>query len=183
LAEGILEIKDVGGATVWFKNMITSPVLIEYDVQVIDQGGEFDRLSDLNCFWMATDPCNPDDIFANSSKRDGSFKNYHGMRLYYVGLGGNDNTSTRFRRYPGDGTRPLLKEHDLKQKKFLLEANKIYHIELVANENTIQYIRDGEVIFDFYDPAPYKKGWFGFRTVKSHLKIDNFKVWQIQNNN
>ena len=49
----ILEIKDVNGCTVWLRQELTAPVIIEYDAQVVMAGGPFDRLSDLNCFWMA----------------------------------------------------------------------------------------------------------------------------------
>ena len=42
------------------------------------------------------------------------FAAYNDLKTYYVGLGGNRNTTTRFRRYIGDPeTRPLLPEHDL----------------------------------------------------------------------
>ena len=78
----------------------------------------YDRLSDLNCFWAANDPKYPDDLFARSQWRDGIFKNYNTLNLFYVGYGGNDNSTTRFRRYKGeyfgvadDKVKPLLKEY------------------------------------------------------------------------
>ena len=33
--------------------------------------------------------------------RNGEFKNYNTLDLYYVGYGGNDNGTTRFREYHG----------------------------------------------------------------------------------
>src|SRR5690242_12592580 len=50
-----LEIDVPAGCTVWFKPKISGPALIEYDATVINAGGPNDRVSDLNCFWMATD--------------------------------------------------------------------------------------------------------------------------------
>jgi hypothetical protein len=41
--------------------------------------------------------------------RTGAFADYDTLKTYYVGQGGNGNTSTRFRRYVGrPGERPLL---------------------------------------------------------------------------
>ena len=40
-------------------------------------------------------PRHPDDFFARSAWRNGEFKNYNTLDLYYVGYGGNDNGTTR----------------------------------------------------------------------------------------
>ena len=41
--------------------------------------------------------------------RSGKFEEYNDLLTYYVGLGGNRNTTSRFRRYIGDPIlRPLL---------------------------------------------------------------------------
>ena len=180
IQNGELVVNDAKGCTIWFKQKLKGRIVIEYDAVMVDQGGKYDRVSDLNCFWMATD-LNQADLFANgaSEKRGGSFKNYHALRLYYVGYGANKNTTTRFRRYLGGGERPVLPEHDLTDKKFLHVANKVIKIKLVADGEKIQYWRNGELVFDVIDKVPYTEGWFGFRTVKNHLKIDNFKVYQL----
>ena len=128
--------------------------------------------NDLNAFWMATDARSPD-FFA--VKRTGKFADYNQLRAYYVGQGGNSNTTTRFRRYVGDPVeRPLLPEHDRKEP--LLQPNVWQQVELVAMGNRIQYYAGGKLIFDFNDPAPYTHGWFGFRTTFSHVEIRNFQI-------
>ena len=71
---------------------------------------------------------------------------------------------------------PLLPEHDLSEKKFLLVANQTYHIRLVARDGVAEFWRDGEKVLSFRDPAPLDRGWFAFRTVKSHLVIRHFRV-------
>ena len=112
IIDGKLDIADEKGCTIWFKHKLKSPVMIEYEATMVDKGGRRDRVSDLNCFWMAIDPEHPEDIFVDTS-RNGRFPNYPPLRLYYVGYGGNDNSTTRFRRYPGGGERPMLPEHAL----------------------------------------------------------------------
>lgn len=178
--DGKLEIDDVSGCTVWFKEKLSGSIVIEYDVFEIQKGGANDRVSDLNCFWMATDPKNPTNLFAEAKARGGKFSNYDPLQLYYIGVGGNDNKTTRFRRYVGNGERPLLPEHDLTDAKFMLEPNKGYHIKIVAHNGIIQFYRDDQLLVDFVDKAPYTSGYFGLRTVKNHMTVDNFKVYQIE---
>ncbi len=175
-----LEITDVSGCTIWLKQKFKGSIIITYDVVVIGENGPQDRVSDLNCFWMATDPENPTNLFANSEKRGGKFTNYNSLKLYYMGVGGHFNTKTRFRRYVGNGERPLLPEHDLTDTTYLLEANKQYSIKIVAHNGIIQYYRDDKLFVSFLDENPYNEGFFGFRTVNNHMTVDNFKVYQIE---
>lgn len=170
---GAIVVDDAHGCTLWWRAKLTAPMEISYEVTVVARGGPNDRVSDVNCFWMASDPAARD---GRPQARSGKFEEYDTLRTYYVGMGGNNNTTTRFRRYAGDGTKPLLPEHDLKDRKFLLEANRTYHLRLVARDGVAEFWRDGEKIFSYRDPEPLTGGWFGFRTVKSHLVLRNFLV-------
>lgn len=174
-----LEVNDAKGCTIWFKNKLTGNIKIQYDITIVDEGGLYDRVSDMNCFWMANDPKNPTDFFKDSKNRAGHFPNYHHLKLYYVGYGGHHNTKTRFRRYNGNVDRPLLAEHDLSDKKFMITANKKMKIEIVVKDNFTSYSRDGELIYKINDAEPYKTGYFGFRTVNNHMVIENFKVIKL----
>jgi hypothetical protein len=173
VSEGRLIIADRDGCTVWFRQRLTAPVVITYEAKM----SSAHRVSDLNCFWMATDPARPDDLFAAGHARDGRFTSYDGLRTYYVGYGGNANSTTRFRRYDGTGARPLQPQHDLGARKFLLVPDHVYHLKLVVTAGgRVQYLRDGEIVFDFQDPAPLTSGWFGFRTVQSKMELSHFRV-------
>jgi len=172
-----LVIDDAAGCTVWFPQKLVAPVAIEYDITVIARGGPHDRVSDVNCFWMATDPRAPNGCpFAAGRARSGKFEDYDSLRTYYVGMGGNENTTTRFRRYDGTGAKPLSPGHDLRAKKFLLAPNRTYHLRVAARGGIAEFWRDGEKIFAFADPAPLAGGWFALRTVLSHLEVRNFRV-------
>lgn len=176
--DGQLDLEVPGGATIWFKHALDGPVLIEYAALAVDAGGSYDRVSDLNCFWMARDSRSMDDLFA--TPRSGQFADYHQLRTYYVGLGGNYNSTTRFRRYIGDPEiRPMLPEHDLEAPETLLTANTWQVVRLVANDGLIQYYRDGYKLFELLDEAPYTSGWFGLRTTFSHLRIDHLKIYRL----
>ena len=174
-----LEINDSAGCTTWFTKKLEGPVMIEYDAVVIDLGGPNDRVSDLNCFWMATDPGSPGDFFKNTTQRTGKFSTYDPLSLYYVGLGGHNNSKTRFRKYAGDGSKPLLPEHDLSDPEFLITPNIINDIRIIAYEGIIQFYRNDQLIFNFYDPDPYTTGYFGIRTVKNHMTVDDFRVYKL----
>jgi hypothetical protein len=176
--DGVLSVDVPAGCTLWFRPEVLGAVMIEYDARMVRNGGANDRVSDLNAFWMATDARSPDDLFA--TRRSGKFADYNQLRTYYVGLGGNGNTTTRFRRYIGSAEeRPLLPEHDLGTPDVLLTANAWQTVQLVALGNRIQYYRDGRLLFDFKDPAPYTRGRFGFRTTFSHVELRNFRVYRI----
>lgn len=170
--DGVLLIEDVGGCTVWFRHKLTAPVSISYDATVRADG----RVSDLNCFWMASDPEHPDDLFYPGHTRTGAFATYDSLQTYYVGYGANTNTTTRFRRYDGTGARPLLPEHDLTDPSVMLEPGRTYHIEVRFKDGLAEFLRDGEIILRYRDPNPLNSGWFGFRTVLSKIEIKNFQV-------
>jgi hypothetical protein len=178
---GVLTVDVPAGCTLWFRPELHGAVMIQYQARMVKAGGPNDRVSDLNAFWMATDARSPDDLFATS--RSGQFSDYNQLRAYYAGQGGNSNTTTRFRRYIGDAAdRPLLPEHDLRSAGVLLQPNVWQTVQLVALGNRIQYYRDGRLIFDFSDPAPYTHGRFGFRTTASHVQLRNFRVYRIAPN-
>jgi hypothetical protein len=174
--DGLLEIDVPAGCTVWFRPELKGPVMIRYRAAMVRHGGPNDRVSDLNCFWMARDARSPGDFFA--AQRSGKFADYNQLLAYYVGQGGNYNSTTRFRRYIGDPElRPLLPEHDLAAP--LLEANTEHEIQVVADGRRIQYFYDGKVIFDFEDAEAYRQGRFGLRTTFSHVEIRDFRVYRI----
>lgn len=179
--DGVLDIDVPAGVTLWFRHELDGPVMITYEATVISAGGPNDRVSDLNSFWMATDPQSPNDLFAHP--RSGKFADYNTLRTYYVGLGGNGNTTTRFRRYIGDAVeRPLLPQNDLsvKQRPELgIVANRPQTVTLIADGPLIQYWRDGKKIFEMNDPEPYTRGWFGIRTTKNHMQVRNVRVVRL----
>lgn len=175
------------GTTLWYNEKMRGDVLIEYEARVLlddDNPNEWNRLSDLNCFWMASDP-QADDIFANLKQRGGKFVNSYALQLYYVGFGGNHNSTTRFRRYNADpravsqeALRPaVIKEFT--DAGHLLKPNHWYHIRLESIAGRVRYFIDGECLIDWPDPQPLRSGWFGFRTTLSHTQLRNFQWRQL----
>jgi len=176
--DGVLDIDVPAGASIWLKTKLTGQLMIQYHVTPIVNGGPNDRLSDVNCFWMATDSRNKDDFFA--VHRTGKFADYNQLLTYYVGLGGNTNTTSRFRRYVGDTVdRPLLPQNDLRDPADLLKPNQEMLIQLIAAYRLIQFYRDGKRLFAMDDPQPYTAGYFAFRTTKSHLRIGDFAIYRM----
>ncbi len=110
-------------------------------------------------------------------RRSGKFEEYDTLLTYYVGIGGNRNTSTRMRRYVGRaGDRPLLPQHDRADRHTLLVPNRWTRIRLIAADSRIAVERDGATLFTLTDPAPYRRGWFGLRTTASHLRIRRVRI-------
>lgn len=179
-ANGVLDISVPAGVTLWFKPRLEGPVAIEFEATAVAEGGPNDQVSDLNVFWMANNPDGKQPVFAR--ERSGAFAGYNDLLTYYVGLGGNRNSTSRFRRYIGDPVnRPLLPEHDLTAASALLIPNRSQAITLIANGKTIEYRRDGVRLFLLEDPAPYVNGWFALRTTFSHLRIRKLRVYRLPN--
>ncbi len=169
--DGCCEIISPKGLTLWRKEKMSGNVVIEYDARVMKET-ESDRLSDLNCFWMASDP-RAESLWTNLEKRGGVFSNCATMQLYYVGYGGNSNKTTRFRRYDGNPGPAIIKEYT--DPEHLLQPNRWYHIRLECKDGTVSYEINGERLFEWTDPNPLKEGWFGFRTTLSRTQIMNFR--------
>jgi hypothetical protein len=177
-ANGVLDIDTPAGVTLWFKPRLEGPIAIEFDAIAVSEDGRNDEVSDLNVFWMANNRDGTEPVYARA--RSGKFSEYNDLLTYYVGLGGNRNTTSRFRRYIGDPeARPMLPEHDLSSPDVLLRPNRKQAIRLVANGSTIEYWRDGQRLFHLVDNAPYEDGWFALRSTFSHLRIARFRVFSL----
>jgi rhamnogalacturonan endolyase len=162
-----------GGVTVWLNKRLTGDIRIEYDRTVLMEGGANDRTSDLNQFWMATDPRNK-----NLFTRSGVLESYDSLSLYYVGMGGNSNRTTRFRKYNGNGDRQLLQEYT--DTAHLLKPGITYHITTIVKGNETSFWVNGEPYFLYKDSAILKEGYFGFRSTKSRQSIANLKIYQLK---
>jgi hypothetical protein len=170
--DGRLLIDVDSGATVWLDKPLSGNVLISYTRRVMMDGGKNDRLSDFNHFWMARDPNN-----ASLFTRGGKFEDYDNLNLYYAGIGGNGNSSTRLRRY-GNGQRALLAEH--LDTAHLLKPNHDYRVEIAVYEGCTRVLLDGQEYFSYRDPHPLTSGYFGFRTTWSRQSIDQLKIYQLK---
>lgn len=177
------EIVSPKGLTLWRKEMMKAGMTVEYDACVMDEGKTSDRLSDLNSFWLASDP-KTKSLWTRAGWRSGIFTRCYSLQMYYLGYGGNHNTTTRFRRYDGNeagvedaSQRPaILKEYT--DEAHLLKANHWYHVKIESNQHgRIRYWVDGECIVDYLDPQPLEQGWFGFRTTLSRTGITHFKAY------
>lgn len=169
---GKLIVNTQGGGTVWLNKKLHGNIRIEFDRTVLVDTGRNDRLSDVNVFWMATDPHNQ-----NLFTRNGVLESYDSLQLYYVGMGGNTNKTTRFRKYDGKGNRVLLQEYT--DTAHLLQANKTYHFVITVDGAVTTFSVDGTPFFTYRDAQILKEGYFGFRSTKTRQAIDNFAVYAI----
>lgn len=88
------------------------------------------------------------------------FVNCYALQLYYLGYGGNSNSTTRFRRYTGDergvtdaAYRPgILKEYT--DSAHLNKPNRWRHIMIEQVGDRTKYYIDGEKLVDYLDPDP-----------------------------
>ena len=196
-----LEVVAPKGLTLWRNERMEGRTVVEYDACLMDEGREGDRVSDLNCFWMASDPKGKlksgeqrttdggpqtGSVFTRMKQRSGVFRRCYTMQLYYLGYGGNSNTTTRFRRYraeagtmtEGEALQPeqlpqVIREYT--DAAHLNVANRWRHIRVEADGMKIRYYIDGECLVDYRDREPLTSGWFGVRTTWSRLRIAHFR--------
>lgn len=173
---GTATIVSPKGLTLWYEDEMQGNTVIEYEARIVkdkrfkDENGKI-RISDLNCFVFA-DKC---------GGYGGKFVNNYALSMYYVGYGGNWNTTTRFRRYNGDirgvdsaQYRPIiLKEYT--DADHLIIPNHWYKIRIEVKDGRFRYYIDNELLVDYVDPKPLRKGYFGFRTTLSHAQLRGFK--------
>jgi rhamnogalacturonan endolyase len=160
------------GATVWLDKPLSGNVQISFTRRVVVDGGENERLSDLNVFWMARDP-ERDNLFT----RSGKFEDYDDLSMYYVGIGGNRNTTTRLRRY-GDGRRELVGEYT--DAAHLLVPNRDYRIEIAVYDGCTRVRVDGNTWFTWRDPHPLTRGYLGLRTTWSRQTVDDLTIQRLE---
>lgn len=173
-AGGVIDIETPAGLSLWYARELRGPVQISFEAMAVSDGGANDQVSDLNAFWMAT---NADGGDVLDSPRSGAFAEYDDLHTYYVGIGGNRNTTTRFRRYIGkSGDRPILPEHDLGDAADMLVPGRWTQVTLIADGTRIAVERDGRTLFTLDDPEPYTSGHFALRTTWSHLRIRNIRI-------
>ncbi len=159
-------------------------------------GAYTDRISDLNVFWNATVP---DDATADPTRKasDGALGSYTSLRLYYVGFGANNNTTTRLRRYDGTDARPQLAGYATPGSATAedtsgpmtaatsLTANVGTKVRIVSRQATaddpvtLKWYANDALVFSYADPAPYAAGWFALRTTDSHFQIRDFVVVRL----
>ena len=173
IEDGKLDVVATAGGTVWYKNKLQGNIMITYNVTVVDAGGKNDRVSDMNTFWMATNPTSE-----NMFNQSGKFESYDKLQLYYAGIGGHNNETTRFRKYDGIGGKEILKEYT--DKEHLLVGNQKYAIKIIVNKGLVHYFVNDILFWEYQDASPYREGFFGFRTYISHQVYENFKVYQLQ---
>ncbi|PHS04508.1 MAG: hypothetical protein COA78_16480 [Blastopirellula sp.] len=143
------------GCTVWFKKKLKTRVTITYDVlcPTHDPATKGLRPRDINNFWMATDPEDPDQGLFDSKRYSGAFKSYDKMHAYYASTGGgsSDNWTTRMRRYPREASGKTVEHIALKDKDgrlgYQITPDEVMHVQLVAYDDVIQYIVDGKLIY------------------------------------
>jgi len=142
------------GCTVWFKKKLPTRVTIVYNVLCPTPKPAIKGVQprDINNFWMATDPADPERGLFDSDRYTGKFSSYDKMHGYYASTGGGGavaNLTTRMRRYPREVDGKLAEHIALNdkdgQRDYLITPDKGMTVQLVAYDDVVQYIVDGKL--------------------------------------
>lgn len=158
------------GLTIWLTTPLRPPYEITYQRQILHENAAALRISDMNQFWAAQ-------LESTGSgfpfRHSGSFSGYDDIDLFYFGIGGNNNRTSRFRHYDGHGRRQLLGEY--LDAAHLLQAGHVYHIRTVVLLHATRVYIDGRCWFQSTDQT-MPSGYFGLRLTGSSQRISHFQV-------
>jgi hypothetical protein len=163
--DGALLLDTRAGLTVWLARPLDGHYEIAYTCTVLDEGHPGDRVSDMNMFWQAQ----------LKGPLSGKLSDYDRVPMFYAGIGGNHNTTTRFRRYDGSGERILLQEYT--DKPWLLRPNHPYRIRIVVDAAGTRLYVDNVQYFSARERVG--AGFFGLRTTLSRQRISDFAVHSL----
>lgn len=145
------------GCTIWFKRKLKTRLTITYEVRCPIQQEPIKGLQprDINNFWLASDPVDPDRGLFDATRYTGAFGSYDKMHGYYASTGGGGaiaNKTTRMRRYPRQvDEKPVehlaLNDRD-GQEGYLITPDKWMTVQLVAYDDVVQYIVDGKLNYE-----------------------------------
>ncbi|MEQ9744528.1 DUF6250 domain-containing protein [Pectobacterium actinidiae] len=164
-----LTLESAAGLTIWLDAPLSSTYRIAFTREILVADRPYDRVSDLNQFWAARDLHH-----SNLFTRYGKLNEYDSLNLYYVGMGGNWNSTTRFRYYDGHGERLLLGEYT--DAAHLLRPNHRYRIVIEVDRRETRFWVDDVLYFHASYPSTPAPGYFGFRTVFSRQEISEFNI-------
>ncbi|WP_259772518.1 exo-rhamnogalacturonan lyase family protein [Pseudoduganella lutea] len=163
--DGALLLDTRAGLTVWLTQPLDGHYEIAYTCTVLDEGKPGDRVSDMNMFWQAR----------MTRPLSGKLADYDRVPMFYAGIGGNHNTTTRFRCYDGSGERILLQEYI--DSPYLLRANHPYRVRIVVDgDGTRLYVDNVQY---FASRQRVGAGLFGLRTTLSRQRINDFTVFRL----
>ena len=147
----------------WFKKKLTTRLTITYNVLCPTPRPAIKGIQprDINNFWLATDPVDPDRGLFDSDRYTGKFSSYDKMHGYYASTGGGGavaNLTTRMRRYPreveGKPAEHIALNHRDGQTGYLITPDKVMTVQLVAYDDVVQYIVDGKLNYQIGEGDP-----------------------------
>lgn len=145
------------GCTVWYKRKFPTRIAITYDVlcPTPDPAVKGLQPRDINNFWLAFDPEDPEQGIFDSQRYTGMFGSYDKMHGYYASTGGGGavaNLTTRMRRYPREANGEPVEHIALNDKDgkpgYLITPDKLTRVQLVAYDDVVQYIVDGKMVYE-----------------------------------
>ena len=151
------------GCTIWYKKKFPTRLTITYTVLCPTPKPAINGVQprDINNFWLATDPVDPDKGLFDSDRYTGKFSSYDKMHGYYASTGGGGavaNLTTRMRRYPREidgkpAEHIALNDRD-GQPGYLITPDKVMSVQLVAYDDVVQYIVDGKLNYQIAEGDP-----------------------------
>ncbi len=151
------------------------PLAIDFTAEPVPDPEHFSaHVTDAIFLWMLDKP--GDDVPAFlAALPDAELARLLPLNLYWVDVGGTNNTTTRLRRNPG---RRLVRQFT--DRHHLLARGKRYAVSLVQYGEFAEFWVDNRLWVRSWDPAPLRSGHAGFRAFVTDLTIRDLQVHRIE---
>jgi len=183
IENGHLEVNTPPGkaATVWLARELSGNIQIEFDVRVLDDGR---TARNMNTLLFFTDRSGRPLYATRSERVSGGYRQLHGGRdpehnlagliITFLSVGELETPRVRLRHVPPFN--PVLHEVN---GVYHARSDHTYHIRIRRQDSRLQYVIDGNLMFDVDATGLPRKGLFGFRTWNTNLWWDNLKIIQL----
>ena len=155
------------GSTVWHNKVYPGNIKINYSACLLPPL----NCSNINIFFNFEDR----DAINEERVRTANYGIYHEYKtniLTYLNEG-DGTTRIRLRKCPGF---KLLEEVRLDGE---IPLNDVQQLEIILLDGLILFKANGTALLKYFDPEPYTGGMIGFRTWKTKLWWNDFKVSKI----
>lgn len=158
--------------TLWYDHRFNGNYRIRFSV--LEKGAAIpdSSVSAWGCFWAATDPEHPDNLFFNSDQRGQDLSNYHSLQLYYTIRQNQDSLRFGKNRITPDS----LPQRSSAYPSSVFQNDTWNVIEIKMENEIVSYSVNGNIVKQERDNLPLLEGYFGLYLQNSVLRLTGFEI-------
>ena len=202
MSGGVADIQHGQSTSVYYRTPLpANRTMIEYRARALtDAGG---TATDINALWMTRDRLSTPPLSLANFFYPSAGLRFAQLATYYTGLGANNNSTFRLRRFYGPGGVPaeVPPPHPADGRVIIAEQpssgpfgngsggflvpGQWYTFRLVYFDGWVEVYVNGLRAFQYreqsWDVPPFNEGYFAFRTTgNSHVQYDELRIYRLR---